>query len=104
VRPKDTPSANAEPERYAGRPLLIVLENYLLDCIGELPADKQTLARSVVRSAWGGGDDWKAKVREQLQLEPSIDEALRGMWSQNQQLAKQHNQVLHGVQFAKDGR
>src|SRR4051812_36580789 len=101
--PENTPplSAEAEPERYAGRPLLIVLENYVLDCVGELLPEKQALARSVVQRVWGGGDDWKATVRGQLQLESSMDEALRGMWSRNQELAKQHNQQLHPIQFAK---
>jgi hypothetical protein len=55
---------SAEPGRYAGRPLLIVLENYVLDCIGEMPPDKQALVRSVVQRVWGGGDDWKATVRD----------------------------------------
>lgn len=95
------PSAEAEPERYAGRPLLIVLENYVLDCIGALQSDKQALARSVVQKVWGGGDDWKETVRDQLHLESSLDESLRGMWSRNQELAKQHNQPLHPIQFAK---
>ena len=94
-------SAEAEPERYSGRPLLIVLENYVLDCIGELGPDKQALARSVVQRVWGGGDDWKATVREQLKLLPSTDEALHGMWSRDQELAQQHNQPLHGIQFAR---
>ena len=95
------PSPEAEPERYAGRPLLIVLENYVLDCIGELPEDKQALARSIVQRVWSGGDDWKATVRGQLHLESSMDEAMRGMWSRNQELARQHNQQLHPIQFAK---
>jgi hypothetical protein len=95
------PSAEAEPERYAGRPLLIVLENYVLDCIGELPVDKQALARSIVRRVWAGGDDWRATVRAQLHLESSLDESLRGMWSRNQELAKQHSRPLHPIQFAK---
>ncbi|HZN69337.1 MAG TPA: hypothetical protein VFB66_28945 [Tepidisphaeraceae bacterium] len=95
------PSAEIEPERYAGRPLMIVLENYVLDCVGELPPDKQALARSVVQRTWGGGDDWKATVRQQLQLEQGIDEALRGMWSRNQETARQHHQQVHPVQFAK---
>jgi hypothetical protein len=30
------PSAEAEPERYKGRPLLVILENYILDCIGAI--------------------------------------------------------------------
>ena len=95
------PSVEAEPERYAGRPLLIVLENYVLDCIGALPPDKQALARSVVQRVGAGGEDWKATVRAQLHLEASLDESLRGMWSRNQELARQHNQPLHPIQFAK---
>jgi hypothetical protein len=95
------PSPEAEPKRYAGRPLLIVLENYVLDCIGELPPEKEVLARSVVQRVWAGGDDWKATVRAQLHLEPTLDESVRGMWLRNQELAKQHNQPLHPIQFAK---
>lgn len=95
------PSVETEPERYAGRPLLIVMENYVLDCIGALQPDKQALALSVVQRVWGGGDDWKETVRAQLHLESSLDESLRGMWSRNQELAKQHNQPLHPIQFAK---
>lgn len=95
------PSVDAEPARYAGRPLLIVLENYVLDCIGELPPEKQAVARSIVQRVWGGDDDWKATVRVQLRLEPSLDESLQGMWSRNQEVAKQHNQSLHPIQFAK---
>jgi hypothetical protein len=95
------PSAEVEPERYVGRPLLVVLENYVLDCIGELPPDKQALAHSVMQRVWGGGDDWKATVRAQLELEPSVDEALRGMWSRNQELARQQRQQSNAVQFAK---
>ena len=78
-----------------------MLENYVLDCVGELPPDKQAQVRPVVQHTWGGGDDWKATVRQQLQLEQGIDEALRGMWSRNQETARQHHQQLHLVQFAK---
>lgn len=88
------------PARYAGRPLLIVLENYVLDCIGELPPEKQSLARSIVQRVWGGGDDWKATVRAQLRLESTIDQSIRGMWSRNTTLAQQHGQTLHPIQFA----
>jgi hypothetical protein len=95
------PTADAEPERYAGRPLLIVLESYVLDCISALQPDKHALARSVVQRVWGGGDDWRETVRTQLHLESSLDESLRDMWSRNQELTRQHNQPLTPIQFAK---
>lgn len=95
------PSVELEPDRYVGRPLLIVLENYVLDCVGELPIEKQANIRAMIQKIWGGGDDWRATVRAQLRLEPTMDDTLRGMWSRNQELAKQHNQPLHPIQFAK---
>jgi hypothetical protein len=78
-----------------------VLENYVLDCIGELPPDKLALVRSIVQRVWAGGEDWKATVRTQLQLDAGLDESLRGMWSRDGELARQHNQQLHAIQFAK---
>lgn len=95
------PSAAAEPDRYKGRPLLIVLENYVLDCIGELSREKHDGIREIVGKVWNGGDDWKKTVREQLQLEDAVDDHIRTMWTNNQQIAKQNGTVLQPVQFAK---
>ena len=36
----ELPTAEAEMDRYEQRPLLLVLENYILDCIGELEPEK----------------------------------------------------------------
>ena len=93
------PSAEAEPSRYKGRPLLILLENYVLACIGELPPDSNVAA--VVQKAFGGGDDWMQTLREKLHLNSAIDEAIREMWTKNQAIAKEHKEQLHPVQFAK---
>jgi hypothetical protein len=45
---KPVPSAEVEPDRYKGRPLLIVMENYVLDGIGKLTPDKQEGIRKIV--------------------------------------------------------
>ena len=95
------PSAFAEPERYTGRPLVLVLENYVLDVIGELEQEKQEGIARLVAAVFGGGDDWRKTVRQQLRLEDAIDNAFREMWRQNQQIAAANNVVLHPVQFAK---
>ena len=93
------PSAEAEPGRYKGRPLLILIENYVLACIGELPPDSNIAA--VVQKAFGGGDDWMQTLREKLDLSAAIDESIREMWSKNQAIAKEQKVQLHPVQFAK---
>lgn len=89
------------PERYRGRPLLIVLEAYVLDCIGELQPDKQSLARSTVQRVWGGNDDWKATLRRQLRFSSVMDETLREMWLRNQELSQQRNEPLSPNRFAR---
>src|SRR4051812_44017767 len=78
-----------DDDRYEGKPLLILLENYVLDCIGCLSNDKATKIVGVVQRVFGGSDDWKATLRSSLQLDESIDENLRQMWVRNQDLAKQ---------------
>jgi hypothetical protein len=95
------PSPEAEPERYRGRPILLVLENYVLDCIGELAPERQQAMAGIVSRVFGGGPDWKATVRESLKLNESIDDHLRGMWARNQQVAKVRRTEMLPVQFAK---
>jgi hypothetical protein len=95
------PSPEAEPERYRGRPLLIVLENYVLAAIRELPPEKHGAVAKVVQTVFGGGADWMKTVRSQLQLGDSLDASLRGMWERNQATAAQNGITLHPVQFAK---
>jgi hypothetical protein len=98
---KELPTSNLEPERYEGRPLILILDNYVLDCIGELPSDKKALIITIVQKVFGGGTDWKKTVRDVLQLSGSIEDDIRSLWIENQQIAVQNNSELHPVQFAK---
>lgn len=87
--------------RYAAKPLLILLENYILDCIGCLPKDKVPTLTSMIQRVYGGGDDWKATLRATLQLDDSLDENLREMWRRNQAVARQADQALLPKDFAR---
>lgn len=95
------PSAEAEPDRYQGKPLLIVLENYILDCIGALQPERQELIRGVVQRSFGGGDDWKQTIRSTLQMDAGLDQQLQEMWQQNREAAEANGLELHPIQFAK---
>ena len=99
--PPDLPSPHAEPERYQGRPLLVVLENYVLDCIGKLPPGSSDRLTQMMQQVFGGGPDWKQTLRQTLQLDPSMDEELRKLWTKNEALARAEGIELHPVQFAK---
>lgn len=95
------PSADAEPERYKGRPLLIILENYIMDCIGALAPEAQQRVQASVQRVFGGDPDWKRTVRGVLNLEESFDVQVQQMWQRNQQIAAANKATLHPVQFAK---
>lgn len=97
-KPKPSP---VESDRYKGKPLLILLENYVLDCIGCLSTEKRALVVGVVRQTFGGGEDWKESLRNTLKLNESLDESLRGMWIRNQDIARQTNQPLSPEDFAR---
>lgn len=95
------PSPEHEPARYRGRPLVLVLESYVLAAIGALPeAEHQNVARMVTRG-FGGGPDWMSGVRRALGLPPSVDAELRTMWEQNLQATRARGIELAPIQFAK---
>ena len=100
-KPANVPSAQHDPQRYAGRPLVLLLENYVLDCIGELEPSKQELMLSIVQKTFGGDQDWKKTLRTQLDLSQNIDEHLRQLWEKNKKIAKENSVELHPVQFSK---
>jgi len=100
TRKQQTPK-EPQADRYAGRPLLILLENYVLSCIGQLPADKEAGLLSVTQRVYGGGDDWKATLRSTLQLGDSLDDSLRQMWTTNQERARQASVTLTPEDFAR---
>jgi hypothetical protein len=88
-------------ERYKGKPLLILLENYILECVGHFPMERETLMISVVQKAFGGGPDWKLTLRSTLQLGNSLDEELRQMWASNQEKARRSGLTLEPEEFAR---
>ena len=96
---KESPPTNMD--RYRGKPLLILLENYVLSCIGCLPEEKVPTLTGIVQKVYGGGDDWKATLRSTLHLEIALDDDLRRMWLRNQDIAKQANESLLPEDFAR---
>lgn len=67
--------------RYQGRPLLIILDNYILECLGVLAPEKQIGIAAIVKKPFGGGDNWQKTLRGTLKLDDSIDETIRQAWS-----------------------
>ena len=70
---------DAIPERYEKNPMLIVVENFILDAIGKLAPDKEQRLSEMLNRTFGG-TDWRATVRNQMDLPSEIAEQLQAEW------------------------
>ncbi len=70
------------PERYRGNPLLVLLENYVVDIIGELAPNRRADLLDVTRQLWGDHSDadWKDAIRREVGLDENVDNAIRDNW------------------------
>jgi hypothetical protein len=74
-------------ERYTRRPLLRLLDDYVLDVIGELPEETHPLLLEVVRLAYPNtpGATWRGVLENELGLEPDLKRKILSMWRDYQQ-------------------
>jgi hypothetical protein len=88
------------PNRYDGRPILLIIENYALRSIGKLSEEKAAAVLKVVQRVWGGDQDWIRTVRAQLGWEPSMDEAIRKNWIAYDKAAREQDVPGSAEEFA----
>lgn len=72
------PSSNEK--RYAGRPLLRLLDCYVLALTGNLAPDMEAKVAETVQRSFGGGADWKATLRQTVKLPDNLDERIKALW------------------------
>jgi hypothetical protein len=100
-REKQESQEGLNSPRYKGRPLIILLENYVLDCIGALDEEQQSRLAGLVQHTFGGDEDWKRTLRTTLQLEESVDDGIRELWAHDQHIAKEAGVELRPDEFAR---
>lgn len=86
----------------AKKPIILLLENYVLAAIGELPSSDQARTQALMKRAFGAkaGSNWQARLREEFGVNESLDEQLRTIWSQAQKLAEEKQADLDPRDFA----
>ena len=70
---------------YSRREVYLILQRYILDCLGNLPEAEEEVICARVQKLFGGDHNWKRTVRGSLHLPESIDEEMRQMWIAEQQ-------------------
>ncbi len=69
--------------RYTGKPLLRLVDSYVLDAIGHLPPEvdaKMTEMEPKYREAFGGTGSWREIVAEQMRFPAGLPGAIREVW------------------------
>jgi hypothetical protein len=89
-------------ERYEGRPLLRLLDDYVLDVIGALPDETHHVLLEVVRLAYPNtpGATWREVLENELGLEPDLKRQILSMWRDYQQFMAGQGATADPSEFA----
>jgi hypothetical protein len=90
--------------RYGGKPLLRLLELYVLMAIDELPEeDRQTLESTApkLRAIYRGNGTWNEAVAAAVHMPSVMPAAIRQTWARNIEIARANGVVLHPQMFAE---
>jgi hypothetical protein len=95
---------NVNSERYAGKPLLAVLEAYVLWSIDELPlakADGLNAMAPKLAELFGGNGTWQSAVETTMELPANMPQLIQERWRHNLGIAAQAGVELAPQQFAE---
>jgi hypothetical protein len=90
--------------RYDGKPLLKLLELYVLKAIGELSQDDEdrlNAMASKLQATFGGGGQWHEAIESAVRMDADTPQQLRDMWTRNLETARVHGVKLTPQQFAE---
>src|SRR5690349_14732464 len=88
-------------DRYAGKPLLKLVDSFVLKCIGELDPASEAKLREMepkLRQIYSCDGSWEEIVISVLHFSPNIRTSIRDLWLKNQAIAKQHQVTLTPMQ------
>lgn len=91
-------------DRYTNKPLLRILECYVLSAIGELSNDQSEMLLKMepqLRLALKQDGHWRELVEKAMELPSDMPELIRGNWEKNVALAQQQHVSISGQQFAE---
>jgi hypothetical protein len=91
-------------QRYAGKPLVRLLDAYVLWVIGALPAEQESLLVQMtpkLQQTWNRSEQhWHEVLAGQMQFPATMPAAIREMWQKNQAIAASSRGTLTPVDFA----
>jgi len=91
--------------RYDGKPLLRLLELYILKALDELPPlEQETLTRLApkLQALYGGNGSWDDAIAAAVHMPADMPQQIREMWDKNLEIARTNNiPALSAQKFAE---
>jgi hypothetical protein len=90
--------------RYDGKPLLKLLELYVLKAIGKLPRNEEDLLNAMapkLQAISGGGGQWHEAIESAVRMDADTPQQLRDMWTRNLEIARASGVKLTPQKFAE---
>ena len=84
----------SDNSRYDGKPLLRLLEFYVLNAIGELPLPEQDGLNRLapkLQAIYGGDGQWHEAVGAAVRVPADMPQLIRDMWAKNLEIARANN-------------
>jgi hypothetical protein len=92
------------PSRYHGKPLLRIIECYVLWVVGQLPQKEAQAMADVtlkLQQLYKTTGTWQEVISKVMEFPPTMPEMIRGLWVKNAAIAKANNVKLSPQQFAE---
>ncbi len=88
--------------RYDGKPLLRLIELYVIDAVGALTPEqaKNLDAMAPKLCQLYGASDWRSAIARAMAFPETMPESIRELWNKNQEIAKQNGTELTAEAFA----
>ena len=90
---------------YDGKPLLRLLELYILNAIDELPVPEQEALDRLapkLQAVYGGSGSWQAALEAAVRMPADMPQFIRDMWAKNLEIAQANNvPALSAQKFAE---
>lgn len=95
---------STDPERYVGKPMLRLLELYVLWSVDHLAEDEASRLQAMapkLAGTFGGDGTWQNAIATTMELPEKMPELIREMWTKNQRIAAVNGVELPAQQFAE---
>ena len=102
--PPPETAASIDPERYVGKPMIRLLELYVLWSLDHLSEDDALRLQDMapkLTGTFGGDGRWQSAIATTMELPENMPELIRGMWTKNQQIAVANGVELSAQRFAE---